>query len=133
MTAGAGAGAGASGSDAVCCLRTAPRAGEAGRARKEEEVKSEVDVEILPLEGVDADGSPGCECITTALRGWRVEWRSRPPCGRPSAARMRVRCRACGADYRLFLCRWHTWLFRLGLNVACRVCDRVGRTGSRPG
>jgi hypothetical protein len=93
---------------------------------------AQMDVDIQPLAEEDLARNIPCECITTIW--WQNRngtWRDRPPCGRPSTARMHVRCRACGAEYRLFLCRMHVWLFRIGLTVACRVCDRVGRTASR--
>jgi hypothetical protein len=92
---------------------------------------AQMEVDIQPLAEEDLRRAVPCECITSSWRNWRTAWRERPPCGRPSTARVRVRCRACGAEYRLFLCRMHVWLFRLGVTVACRKCDRVGRCVSR--
>lgn len=99
-------------------------------------MKSDVDVEvdIEPLAEEDLRRAIPCEAIPgrwVGLRAARFDWRTEKPCGRPSVARVRVRCGACSAEYRLFLCRWCSWRFRFGLLVACRACNRTGRLVSR--
>lgn len=101
---------------------------------------ADVDVEILPLEGIDLENTPPCE----GRYIWFWEFRKRAQfrrgedwgelaraCGKPSTSRMRVNCRACGARYSLFLCKLHALGFLRGKKVMCRVCRALGFCHSR--
>ena len=96
-----------------------------------------LDAEVLPLEGIDLEGTPPCECEHVWV--WELGKLARfrrgeligHPCGKPSAARLRVGCGACGARYTLFLCDRHARGFRRGWRVLCRSCGRSGKCKAR--
>ena len=92
-----------------------------------------VDVDIDALEDAARRDTPPCEARTLwlwefrKLAAFRRDGNAGHLCGRPSAFRMTVACRACGACYRLFLCRVDAWSFRRGKRVLCRACGAAGR------
>ena len=85
------------------------------------------DIAVEELTDEELKDAPPCECLFWRLWEYRKSRRGvgEHVCGRPSKARLRVNCSACGARYHLFLCRRHAWFFRNGL-VYCRVCDKGG-------
>jgi hypothetical protein len=98
-----------------------------------------IDAGVEELTDADLRRSLPCECLYL----WLWEFRRRRAflanredghqCMQPSAARLRVHCHACGAQYRLFLCRLHARAFKRGRAVGCRVCGTKGKcraTGS---
>lgn len=98
----------------------------------------QLSAEILPLEDIDVEATPPCECVFAWIWQFRLtarlkrgEMAGRRACGKPSVARMRVNCGACGARYSLFLCRQHAWFFRQGKAVHCRTCLQRGTCKAR--
>ena len=98
-------------------------------------VASEAGIDAAVEELTDADLRHSPPCESRYLRVWefrKIRAFTRGGydghlCGKPSAARLRVHCRNCGARYRLFLCRWCAWRFRNGVLIACRACGREGK------
>jgi hypothetical protein len=93
---------------------------------------AEVDVSLEALEETARRESPPCEA--RSLGRWEV-WKRAAfrhggnaghPCRRPSAFRVSVACRACGARYRLFLCKRDASVWKSGRRVLCRACGRTG-------
>lgn len=99
----------------------------------QERTAGEVAVDIEALEDAARRDTPPCEARSLYLWEFRklAEFRrdgnAGHLCGRPSAYRVTVTCNACGARYRLFLCRVDAWRFRWGKRVLCRACGAAGR------
>jgi hypothetical protein len=67
-------------------------------------------LEIIPLEGLDLEGTPPCGCL------WILRL-----CGNPSAFRIISTCPACMRRGVLFIChRCHDWV--KGPGAACADC-----------